>query len=305
MSSKFLSIFAIASALLFFSCAKSDENVHALEKTEFYNDFLWCKYTPKVIDMGKIVVEFADDAEEMETSFRLGVFELDEDGRKKPLKSSVAQISFNGVETKDNQIDVNQDVSEVVLKAVFKPGAENKVHNWSVEVLDEGRNFEKLADENGDRIDAFSERFELEKEKIWNPLAKWLIIIILVIIVGNIIWLFMLKSFYFKTFEVASIQIKDPVQFRNLNVRKKYRKVILTNRNQEQGFFDKIYKGEIKYVISPIWSNNIELEPRDKNRIRVVARGGVFQVFPSNITRGAVCKITNTATKEITEITIK
>lgn len=310
MSSKILTIFAIASTFLFFSCGSNEENVHALDKTEFYNDFLWSKYTPQEIEMGKIVVEFDDDADSLATSFRLGVFEFDKEGGKRPLKTSVAQIYFNDVEGDNNQIEINQDMSEIKLKAVFKPGAENRMHNWSVEVLEEERNFEKLADENGDRIDIFSERFDLEKEKVWNPLAKWLFIVFIAIVAVNLFWLLILKPNKYPCFKNNRIDIVGPKPYmQTLNVQGKYVKVVLTKRAQSQGFFNKLYKGEIKYLVNQIWIEDIELLPRDKNSIaiNIVNRGGIFSTNSTfvNNKMGSESKITNTRTKDTTTIKIK
>lgn len=309
MSSKISIIFAIASTFLFLSCGGNDENVHTLNKTEFYNDFLWSKYTPQEIEMGKIVVEFDDDADSLDTSFRLGVFEFDEEGEKMPLKTSVAQIYFNDVEGDNNQIEVNQDMSEIKLKAVFKPGAENRMHNWSVEVLDEERNFEKLADENGDRIDSFCERFDLKKEKVWNPLAKWLFIVFITIAALNLFWLLILKPNKYPCFKNNRIDIVGPAPYmQTLNVKGKYVKIVLTKRSQAQGFFNKLYKGEIKYLVNPIWAEDIELLPRDKNSIRINVRlGGVFNTNLNYVNNqmGSEGKITNTVTKGITTIKIK
>ena len=50
---------------------------------------------------------------------------------------------------------------------------------------------------------------------------------------------------------------------------KGYRKLVLTNKKTTQGFFNRLFTGKVLYEVNPIWTNDVLVEPKDKNSVRL------------------------------------
>lgn len=311
MLNKLYTLLAAVTILFGISSCNDKGITYSLGTVEYYEDFMWAKYeAPTSTKRLKLV--FMDDALTEKTGFTMGLFTPEKDGEKVPVETTVVQLYVNGEAAEENRFTVtNQAEDGTLLKTVelelgFVLGekAVEGTHRWQLCEHGKENSIEEIAIANEDN----NLIFEIEKVEIWNPLLKWLVIIFGTFIAANIIWLLILKPIYFKKFEINKIQIVGPAPYmQSPAVNDKYLKVVLTNKPKEQGFFEKLYKGEIKYLVNAIWTEEIELLPKDKKsiRIRVVKPNGVFRADYTNVTLGKVCKITNTVTKGITEITIK
>lgn len=321
MSSK-LKIFLLSClAFIFVSCG--EENIDAEIVT--YGDFLWSEYTPEKIPMGTVKVEFEDDAvpsEEgvYETGFWIAVYDVAENGEKTLVDPAVAQIYYNDEPSEDNKCHITNKNGNIDVKvsAAMNNDAEDRTYKFSVELMEEGQEFEKLilggksyqVSKDNEYANHNVAEFSIDKGSKMNPLKKWLLIILIVFIALNLFWLVVMRPIYFKRFAIRKISIVGPEPYmQNVPVSGRsgsYIKVVLTRKSQKQGFFNKLYTGEIKYIVNEIWTEDVELIPRDRRsiRVRAVNPRGVFVVDSPTLMKDNECKLTNTETKGITKITI-
>lgn len=311
MLNKLYTLLAATIMLFGISSCGDKEVTYSLGTVEYYEDFMWVKYeAPTSTKSLKLV--FMDDAIDEKCSFTMGLYTPGKDGNKEQIDTGIVQLYVNGEVAEENCFTVTNQAedgslmktAELELGFILGEKAMEGHHKWLLCEHGNNNSIEEIAIENEDNRLIF----EIEKVEIWNPLLKWLTIFFGTFIAANIIWLLILRPIYFKKFAIKKISIVGPAPYmQSLNVNGKYLKVVLTNKPKEQGFFEKVYKGEIKYIGNAIWTEDIELLPKDKKsiRIRVVKPNGVFRTDYTNVTLGKVCKITNTETKGITEITIK
>lgn len=274
MKNKLLSILVIATTLLCISCSEEkDKNVTSLGIVECYDNFLWEEHTPDTIQMGRFVVEFADDAADPEynASIMIGAVEIDEEGNKKPLATSDIQMYFNGKATSDNKFKISHGTEEVVLTAVVNPNAEDRIYKWNVEVLEEGKECEKLANEHGDRVEYFGESFEVEKDKITNPLKKNLTTTLIILFILILLWILVIRPLKYPGIRVNNILIIGPGNFYgSYNIKGAYKVILTSDANKKQKFMSRIFIGKIMYLYGDVWTQDIVFKNFNKNSITVI-----------------------------------
>jgi hypothetical protein len=142
---------------------------------------------------------------------------------------------------------------------------------------------------------------------VWNPLKTAVVWTLLIILALLVLWLCILKHFFFPTIKVARIQITGPSSYYVTKKMKGARRVVLTSKKKSQSVFSRIMTGEIKYVRADHFEPEITIEPaggkkRVKLRTLEVGDNG-WDIYPSNIfKKGEDGTITNRTTKDISEI---
>lgn len=265
--------------LLCLSCSnEKDVDAHALGVVETYDDFPGCKYTPDTIPIGKFIVEFLDDAvsDTCPASFRMAAYNLTENGGKTLLDVSVAQLYCNGKAVKGNQFVVKNDKpsTEIELSIVLNKDAEDAEYTFSVEVMDEGRDLEKIVDEDDKMINELCEKFVVKKDTIVNPLKKNLGIALAVLGLCLAVWLFVLRYMFFPRIKVTSLQFEGPGPFFGMYPVKGCYKVVLTcDTKKKQSFFARVFKGKVKYIYNEIWTTDVAFSHFDKNSVSIRVSG--------------------------------
>lgn len=142
----------------------------------------------------------------------------------------------------------------------------------------------------------------------WNPLATilfWLGILLLALL---ILWLAILKRFFFPTIKVSRIEMTGPGSYYQSKKLKGARKVVLTSRRRSQGFLSRLMTGEIRYVRADHFSPEIEIVPsgaKKKVKLHVISKGSDsgWDIIPSSIfapyEKGSLI---NRLTKDKTEV---
>ena len=93
--------------------------------------------------------------------------------------------------------------------------------------------------------------------------------ILVLLLAALLVWLFVMKAIFFPTFRVGKIQLSDPVPYNTLKRMRGYRKMILTNKQPKQGFFDRVFAGKILYEVNDLWTSEVVIEPKDRNSVRL------------------------------------
>ena len=273
-SKRFLILAVLCPLMLLASCGKKADEPNAPTrwgKENYYDKFLWKKHVPDTL-YRTIEFDFNQDAKNyMDKPLRLGLFKKTDSGKMLPVTESEMEVFVDGQKCPQNIIDVQPGTDHLKVGIVFKPEAENKVHHWFFRAVDDG-GLERINDMDPDTYKADTASLmdiEVDKNKVMNPLAMGTALTTLLLLAALLVWLFVMKAIFFPTFRVGKIQLSDPVPYNTLKRMRGYRKMILTNKQPKQGFFDKVFAGKILYEVNDLWTSEVVIEPKDRNSVRL------------------------------------
>ncbi len=273
-SKRFLILAVLCPLMLLASCNKEANNTNTPTrwgKENYYDKFLWKKHVPDTL-YRTIEFDFNQDAKNyMDKPLRLGLFKKTDSGKMLPVTESEMEVFVDGQKCPNNIIDVQPGTDQMKVGIVFKPEAENKVHHWFFRAVDDG-GLERINDMDPDTYQADNASLmdiEVDKNKVMNPLAMGTALTTLLLLAALLVWLFVMKAIFFPTFRVGKIQLSDPVPYNTLKRMRGYRKMILTNKQPKQGFFDKVFAGKILYEVNDLWTSEVVIEPKDRNSVRL------------------------------------
>ena len=273
-SKRFLILAVLCPLMLLASCGKKADEPNAPTrwgKENYYDKFLWKKHVPDTL-YRTIEFVFKQDAKNyMDKPLRLGLFKKTDSGKMLPVTESEMEIFVDGQKCPLNIIDVQPGTDQLKVGIVFKPEAENKVHHWFFRAVDDG-GLERINDMDPDTYQADNASLmdiEVDKNKVMNPLAMGTALTTLLLLAALLVWLFVMKAIFFPTFRVGKIQLSDPVPYNTLKRMRGYRKMILSNKQPKQGFFDRVFAGKILYEVNDLWTSEVVIEPKDRNSVRL------------------------------------
>lgn len=273
-SKRFIILTVLCPLMLLASCGKKADEPNAPTrwgKENYYDKFLWKKHVPDTL-YRTIEFDFNQDAKNfMDKPLRLGLFKKTDSGKMLPVTENEMEVFVDGEKCPQNIIDVQPGTDQLKVGIVFKPEAENKVHHWFFRAVDDG-GLERINDMDPDTYKADNASLmdiEVDKNKVMNPLAMGTALTFLLLIAALLVWLFVMKAILFPTFRVGKIQLSDPVPYNTLKRMRGYRKMILTNKQPKQGFFDRVFAGKILYEVNDLWTSEVVIEPKDRNSVRL------------------------------------
>lgn len=273
-SKRFIILAVLCPLMLLASCGKKADEPNAPTrwgKENYYDKFLWKKQVPDTL-YRTIEFDFNQDAKNfMDKPLRLGLFKKTYSGKMLPVTENEMEVFVGGEKCPQNIIDVQPGTDQLKVGIVFKPEAENKVHHWFFRAVDDG-GLERINDMDPDTYKADNASLmdiEVDKNKVMNPLAMGTALTSLLLIAALLVWLFVMKAILFPTFRVGKIQLSDPVPYNTLKRMRGYRKMILTNKQPKQGFFDRVFAGKILYEVNDLWTSEVVIEPKDRNSVRL------------------------------------
>jgi hypothetical protein len=305
LSNKILPIIFSALALAFVGCNKgNDDNSFLWGKTNSYEPFLWKKQVPDTLKQ-TLCFDFNDDAQKFLSSpLTLGVFKKDNDGHLRQVQTDEMQLFVNGQALAGNVITVNSSDKEIEVGVVFNHNAENKMHYWYIKPIDNA-GLDRINDQDSFGTDDAIMEVKLKKRHVMNPLAEGLMWLGITILAALVLWFLLLKHMIFPTFRVMYLQLVGPEPYlRKLKI-KNCRKCVLAGTPEKQNWFNKVFAGEIKYEVNPLWTAPVVFEPRDKKTIHVRVDKDTYSMDGSRFLKTNVdCIINNNTTKTKTTIRI-
>lgn len=249
-------------------CEKDSENAVAWGKSIAYEDFLWKKYVPDTLTQS-MVFEYNDDAVRAGSVAKIGIFKKNEAGSFERVGESEVEMFVNG--TRTNVIEARPGVESVTVSLVFGPQAESKTHHWYFRVVD-GNSYDRINDAEPAEFNSAESAFDeivLEKHQIWNPVAKMLFWICVVILTLLVLWFAVGKPKSYPKFKGGSIifEIDDIPYTKKL---RGYRLLVCTKSKKSQGLLNSIFTGKIYYYVNPdLWVSDVVFSPARRNiRIR-------------------------------------
>lgn len=248
--------------------------------TKTYDDFLWKKHVPDTLTR-TLCFNFNEDSKNhLSDPLVLGIFKKDETGRYVRVLEDEMQLFVNKRLIKDNTITIPPTIEKLSIGVVFTKKAASKVHYWYIKVIKDGgldriNNAAPL--QFNDESTALME-ITAEKKNIWNPLAEGLTYGFSTLLIALLVWLTILKPIIYPTFKIGNISILGS-DFSNVIRAKGFLKIVLTSSKEKanQGFFEKLFLGKVKFVVDPRWTSDVTFETKDKNSIRI-RLGGDYMV---------------------------
>jgi len=266
------------------SCTKG-ESV-SFGTVEYYPSFLWVdsNITPvkKTFDF-----DFSQDAKE-NNSFAEFCF-VDNDG--KVISTDVMQVEIDGKQIPDNKFSVKSNVSSKDLVFKFSPKANNGKYQGYLKLV--RHSLDRLDSQElqpNSHVSAF--QWTLRFDKVMNPLAKVLMWIGIVLLAMLFLWFFVFRPIFcphFAKFTKSILIEKNGTIVGQLNYAYTgARKVVFSNSKKKQSFWHKIFVGEIKTLVNPIFENELTFVPKKKNAI---VYGLGYIIHPNPIPRNGIAKI--------------
>lgn len=283
-------------AVVFSSC--NDDRI-SLGEVLFYPSFLWVdeNVTPvtKTFDF-----DFSQDAKD-DKSFAEFQF-VDNEG--KPVSTSVMQVIMDGNELVDNKFAIQSDVTSKELTFKFTPNAKEGTHQGYLKLVN--HKLDRLDSQPltpDMKVDAF--QWTLKFEKVMNPLAKFLLWLAIILVSLLFLWFLVIKPLIYPRIRLNRIELSSKNGY---FVNKKIngaRLVIFTNQYKPQGWLNKIFTGEIKYIKGDPWITSWELTPKGRKKVAIINLHGKYLINPvtTELINYGEYQLTNIQTKEI--ITIK
>lgn len=271
LRNKILIITAAASAIIASSCNKQGNKDSFLwGKTNCYDNFLWKKYVPDTLKQ-TLCFDFNEDAQNyMSEPLKLGVFKKEPNNQLVRVQSDEMELFVNGQKQDGNVITVPSNVKELEVGVVFNKDAEDKVHYWYVKPVDNG-GLERINDRPTEEMTSDDAIMELKAKKnhVMNPLAEGLLFALIIITIAIVLWLLVLKTIFFPTFRVHYIDMEGPEPYFSKTKIKNFHKLILTNKQHKQNWFEQVFVGKTKYSVNDMWTKDVVFEPKDKRSIRI------------------------------------
>ena len=279
-------------AILFFALvalgATSCQESYLWGETKYYKDFLWCKYTP--VEMTQ-TIEFGlnSDGEKFFDSNKAYIkFKVVGKDGKTPKH---IDITFNGERCDDYTFVVRPNGESVSgrLGVIFHNDAPKGKYEYLIRYVD-NRHISKV---EIDGRDVYVGNYELEVGKnIWgfglddsnpicvkkrdvtNPLLVGLIAGLVSFLAIVILWL-VARRFIYPPIKLNSISFEGPDDFNGIFTFNKCHRMIFTNQNKRQGFFNWLFKGKTKYIYGAVWDSEIEIKQSLSNTV-IYTRGGWY-----------------------------
>ena len=258
--------------------------------TKCYEDFMWHKYEPQLMERELEIELFNIDAVKLFENKGSMTFYVSADKNKYVAPEGIdvyvngekcdnhrIVADFSNVRSEDTDtytLSLNvglmftevKDVEDYTLYFGYYTDDKWVSYNKSVRVDGVDRDVVLAEDLQVDLGELESVGVVVEQKVIMNPLLN-----ILLWIFGSIITIFILSVIISRmmtpTIKVSYVALTGIYQKR---VRVKgYNSVVFTSRRQKQSFIHKLYKGTILYEVHPSWVSNVEILPRDKKSVRI------------------------------------
>jgi hypothetical protein len=299
--------------LALLSCNKPSEenpNNHFWGKRKFYTDFPLNLKNYNVSDTTHtfrktLRFEFnqvAKDsiAEAVEFQLVERIVELGKDGLPKdttylPVLEKEISLFSNGVKCENNVLKINTNDEIVPLEIAFTKdtGKEDHKYTLCLRVINNG-GLDRIG--NIDVSDAknvvLADEWVLEKDYVYNPLAKglfWTFVVIVVVLTVC----FIISRIANPTVKFSKLYIDydDGAGEQRIDMGSAY-KLLCTNKKTKFSVFSKFFVGVVKVEVNDFWTHAVTIKSGTRNNVRVSGLGE-FEMDTDETVRKEPFTITN------------
>ena len=306
-------IFAILFFALVALVATSCQESYLWGETKYYNDFLWCKYTP--VEMTQTIeFELNSDGEKFFDSKNAYIkFKVVGKDGKTPKH---IDITFNGERCDDYTFVVRPNGENVSgrLGVIFHNDVPKGKYEYLIRYVD-NRHISKV---DLDGKDVYVGNYELEvgknilgfgldasnpicvkKRNVTNPLLKVLITVLVIFLAIVILWL-IARRFIYPPIKLNSIIFEGPSDFNGIYNFNKCHRMVFTNQYKKQGFFNWLFKGKTIFIYGAVWDSKIEV--KQSGDTTVIYTSGSWFCAQYTLYAGSIIAIENGETNMRGEI---
>ena len=207
-------------------------------------------------------------------------------------------VEVNGREASDGCFRLSAgDTATVHLRLIFAGDAKQGKRNFVIKTVN-ANDLDKIAETAPSE---FKYPFTAKYSMSWNPLARFLLCLLIAIIAALILWFAVIKPSIYSYFKVGNMTISEPY-FSQRRIRGA-RRVVLTDKPGRQSTLNRLFTGRIIYEVNPVWTTPVILEP-SKRQVRMRLNSD-YTVEPFDIAMQRLVEytITNETNKEKINIT--
>lgn len=285
------------------SCSQDKQQTFGWGESDYYDDFLWCKYTPDTLHR---TLEFdlnRDARMFLERDVMIGLYSISEDGQAEPLSTEIAQLFVEGKPCLNNIIIIDRNVPpESDAAIVFNPKAPNKDFNWCFKVVNPGdldriSTPESTYDLQGDSPQPEIFQFDIAKHGRMNPLARTLMIIGCAIAALLLLWFLVIERQMYPRFSALRLTVEGYDSYLTNIPLKGLHRVVLTSKPQKQNWLNRLFTGKILYKINSCWKSDIVFSPRNRKSI-IMRCTAPYEADARTLTKNVQYRILDTESKQ-------
>ncbi len=283
------------------SCSEKDDLGAFWGDTEIYDDFLFNKYTPTLINK-TMELEFNEHAKNANAKVHFGLFKEDGNGGVVKIKTTEALLHIDDKVMNNNEFTINQNQTSVKIGIEVRKDTPNGRNSWLLKTM----SFSEI-----DRIDDieldtshsnnYTLKFYIKKAEVMNDLSYGLSIFAITIISILIIWLLILKRMFYPTFKSGMLTFQMDI-YKPIKI-KGARKVVCTNKPLKQSSLNAFFTGRIIYFNNPFWTKEWLIIPNNKKNIKVIGGNFMLDPYAMSISKGTEYTLQNIETNEKITVT--
>lgn len=220
------------------------------------------------------------------------------DDNDKLLPSSTVVLFANGNQCKNNRIRVDSSDKQIKLSISFLDKTEEGVYYGYFKPIK--CNLDRIGNvELNEMSYQYPLTLKVRYSKSMNPLAKLLMLLCIVIVLGLFIWFVFLRPIlfpHFKKFRKTVLINQNGNIIAQLNVNfKGAKKVVFATQEHKQSIINRIFTGKIITKVHPAFEEPIIFIPKGKKKAILMGRGYIFN--PNPILQNGIAEIKALAKK--------
>lgn len=244
-------LYLIISAFIFSSCGEKISEKDILGVTQYFDSFLFCDYEPQIIKQ-ELEFDFNGDAKHyIKSDIKLQVLQKDKDGNLQPLTG--VKVYQNGKEVENQVLTITTSDKSAELGIEFTGEATEGFYNlylkeYETNFLDEPVKLE--------------DTMYVKKEVIWNPLALYLLIGLIIFVIAVVVWYILSRFILWPSvpFGKVTLDYNDGYGDTVVRMSGKYELILTNNKNMKDSFFSKLLKGSRQYEYNEFWEHPITIK---------------------------------------------
>ncbi len=286
------------------SCEEKSDDIQiedvSFETSIYHPSFLFSKERNDTVTK-ELKFEFNDWAEENNSKVVFAVYDdsdllIDSENKNIQLLVNDQPVATGKIELNSKNLKQGQ----LSLSLVFLRNVQNEVFNGYIKVnnsdLDRINN---VADMQNSPILSWSAK----QKVIWNPLLKYLVITIAILLGMFLVWLIILRPIVYRRFQKVSLTIQSPF-FKKITLKNAI-SLSLNNAGKKQKGKERLLAGKRLNYTHPFFETPILITPKSKSEAYInLGTNYSIQPYTSVLKRGHnTYTITKTKTKEKITIT--
>ena len=271
------------------SCKSENDNPNNLPGINFgistyYDSFLFSDSGNDTLSK-TLRINFNDWAQQNKGFVDL--YFVDNENRIIGTPDSPVSLSINNEKVQNGIIQLSsfqKPNDSLEIKLHFEPSKNSK--NFAGYLMLQDGKIERINSieiQNTSGVELF--KWNARQEVVMNPLKKGLLWFLIVVAGALLIWFLLIRNKMYPKMARGHIILNSPY-YKSLKT-KGARQIVFTNKPYKQGWFSKLFAGEIIYEKNDFWQDEIIFSPARRRQLRIKMPGHYsIDPFTSKIDQG-------------------